>query len=75
MEELILKDRRFKEDIINVVNNSGLPAFMIKPFFKELLEQLETLEQKQYEEAIRIKQKEEQEKQDTKEENKKEEEE
>ena len=45
MNELILKDRKFKEDIINVVNNSGLLAFMIKPFFKELLEQLETLEQ------------------------------
>lgn len=76
MEELILKERKFKEDIVNVVNSSNLPAFIIKPFFKELLEQLETLEQKQYEEAIRIKQKEEQEKEDTKEEeNKKEEEE
>ena len=75
MEELILKERKFKEDIVNVVNSSNLPAFIIRPFIQDLLKQIEMLEEKQYDEAIRIKQKEEQEKEDTKEENKKEEEE
>lgn len=71
MNELILKERKFKEDMVNVINNAGLPAFMLKPFIKELLEQLDVLEQKQYEEA----KKEEEEKQKKEQEESKEEEE
>lgn len=70
MNELILKERKFKEDIINVVNNSNLPAFIIKPFLQDLLRQIDTLEQKQYEDA----KKEQEEKQKKEEENKEKEE-
>ena len=65
MNELILNERKFKEEIINIVNNSNLPAFIIKPFLQDLLRQIDTLEQKQYEEAKKAeeeKQKKEQEK-------------
>ena len=75
MEELILKERKFKEEIVKAINNSNLPAFILKPTIKEVLVQIESVEQQQYEEALRIKQKKEQEKEETKEEENKEEEE
>lgn len=52
MEELILKEREFKENIVQVVNNSKLPAFIIKPILKELFEQVNVLEEQQYKKAI-----------------------
>ena len=51
MEELIIKEREFKENLVKVINESGLPAFMIKPALKELFEQVSVLEQQQYETA------------------------
>ena len=51
MEELIIKEREFKEKIVQVINESGLSAFIIKPILKELLEQVMVLEQQQYEQA------------------------
>lgn len=51
MEELIIKERQFREDLADVVNNSNLPAFIIKPIVKDLFEQLSMLEQQQYEMA------------------------
>lgn len=55
MEDLIIKEREFKEKIVEVINNSGLPAFLIKPTLKELLQQVELLEQQQYQEAVKSK--------------------
>ena len=55
MEEIILKEREFKEKIVEVINNSSLPAFIIKPTLKELLGQVELLEQQQYQEALKQK--------------------
>lgn len=52
MEELILKEREFKENIVQVVNNSKLPAFIIKPILKDLFEQVNVLEEQQYKKAI-----------------------
>ena len=52
MEEIILKEREFKEKIVEIINNSNLPAFIIKPTLKELLGQVELLEQQQYQEAL-----------------------
>lgn len=52
MEELILKEREFKENIVQVVNNSKLPAFIIKPILKDLFEQVNVLEEQQYRKAI-----------------------
>lgn len=51
MDELILKEREFKKNIVNMINTSGMPAFILKPIIKELFEQLNLLEQKQYEDA------------------------
>lgn len=61
MDELILKEREFKENIVQLINTSGMPAFILKPIIKELFEQLNLLEQKQYEDAC-IKKKNEEEK-------------
>ncbi len=58
MEDLIIKEREFKEDIVKIINNSNLPAFIIKPILKELLGQVELLEQEQYNKAVEKKNKE-----------------
>ena len=55
MEEVILKEREIREKIIEIINNSGLPAFMLKAVIKELYEQLNIIEQQQYEEALKNK--------------------
>ena len=55
MRELILKEREFKMKIIDLINNSNLPAFILKPTLKDLYEQLNDLEQQQYEEAKKAK--------------------
>lgn len=53
MEELILKEREFKEKLVKLINESQLPAFIIKPVIKETFEQLNLVEQKQYENAVK----------------------
>ena len=55
MEELILKQMKFKEDLVNLINDSHLPALIIKPIISETFEQITILEQRQYEEALKIK--------------------
>lgn len=51
MEELIIKEREVKQKVVDTINNSSLPAFILKPIFKDMYEQLCTLETQQYEEA------------------------
>ena len=48
MEELILKERETREKIVQTINESGLPAIMLRSIFKDVLEQLNILEQQQY---------------------------
>ena len=55
MEDLILNERKFRNDLANLVNNSNLPAFIIKPIVQELLQQIGALEEQQYNEALNIK--------------------
>lgn len=57
MDEVILKEREVKEKIVETINTSGLPAFMLKTILKDLFEQLNVIEQQQYEEAIKNKEK------------------
>ena len=38
MEELIIKEKKFREEIAELINNSEIPAIMIKPILKELYE-------------------------------------
>lgn len=52
MQNIILKERELREKLAEVVNDSGLPAFILKPIVKEMYEQLVNIEQQQYEEAI-----------------------
>lgn len=52
MEELILKERKTREELVQVVNNAGLPAFILKPILKDLFEQVNVLEKQQYEQAV-----------------------
>lgn len=51
MEELILKEREVREKIVEIINNSGLPAFILKPIFKEIYDQICIVEEQQYEKA------------------------
>ena len=55
MEELILKERETREKVVEIINDSGLPAVMLKTIIKELYDQLNVIEQQQYEEALKKK--------------------
>lgn len=61
MDELIIKEREFKEKLVQLINESQLPAFVIKPMLKEMFEQVNVLEQQQYEQACANKEKKEKE--------------
>ncbi len=58
MEEIIIKEREFKENLVKIINESKLPACMIKPALKEVFEQVSVLEQQQYEQVCANKEKE-----------------
>ena len=55
MEEVILMKKEFEENLVELINESKLPAFILKPIIKDLLEQLNLLEQQQLEQAQKIK--------------------
>lgn len=51
MEEIIIKERELRENLIQLINNSGMPAFILKPIIKEIYDQVINIENQQYEEA------------------------
>lgn len=55
MEELIIKERETREKLVELVNNSQLPAILLKPMFKDMLEQLNIIEETQYNQAKELK--------------------
>lgn len=55
MEEVILIKKEFEEKLVKLINESNLPAFILKPIIKDLFEQLNILEQQQLEQAQRNK--------------------
>lgn len=57
LDELILKNQKFQEDIVELINKSGLPAFIVEPTLKEILEQLNIQKQLQLKKAVENKQK------------------
>lgn len=57
MNEIILKERELKENLVKVINDSELPAIIVKPVLKNFLEKINILEQQQYENALNNKQK------------------
>lgn len=58
MEEIIISERKTREDIVNIINNSGLPACMLKPILKDLYDQINILTEEQYNQAVQNKEKE-----------------
>lgn len=51
MDNSILKIYQFKEELIQKINNSNLPAVIVKFIIKDLLSEVEKIELQQYQEA------------------------
>lgn len=51
MDNSILKIYEFKEELIQKINNSNLPAVIVKLIIKDLLSEVEKIELQQYQEA------------------------
>lgn len=43
----ILKIKEAEEEIIKIINNSKLPAFILKPIIEKILRQIEILEEQE----------------------------
>lgn len=43
-----------EEKIVSIINETNLPAFILKPMLERILNQIQNLEQHEKEEAIRI---------------------
>ena len=52
MEELIIKEREFRMGLVNLVNNSNLPAFIMKSTIKEILQEVTEIANQDYETAV-----------------------
>lgn len=52
MEELIIKEREFRMGLVNLVNNSNLPAFIMKSTLKEILQEVTEIANQDYETAL-----------------------
>ena len=52
MEDIIIKQAELKKDISEVINKAKLPAFIITPILKDLLEQVSIAEVQQYNKAV-----------------------
>lgn len=57
MDELILKEYELRKKIEQDINNSGLPAIILEPVVKDLLNQILILKQKQYAQAEKARKK------------------
>lgn len=54
MEELIIKEHETRENLVKLINECGLPAFLLKSMIKEVYEQLEIIAQQQYAQAQEV---------------------
>ena len=52
MEELIIKEREFRMGLVSLVNNSNLPAFIMKSTLKEILQEVTEIANQDYETAV-----------------------
>lgn len=50
---LIIKVKETEDEIVKIINSSGIPAFIIKPSIEKILTQLNQLEQKEFLDAKR----------------------
>lgn len=44
----IVAKREFMEELKNLINNAGLPAFILRPIFTEFTNQIAEIEEQQY---------------------------
>ena len=52
VDELILKERETREKMVQVINDSQLPAILLKPILNDLLLQINNAGEIQYQEAL-----------------------
>lgn len=55
MEDLIIKENEFRQELVNAINNSELPAFILEPMIKDIYEQIQREKERQYQEAVKAK--------------------
>ena len=55
MEDLIIGANATKQKIVDAINESGQPAFVLNYIIKEIQAKLEKLEQEQLQEALKMK--------------------
>lgn len=51
MDEIIIKEKEFRNKLDELINNSGLPALILEPIARDFYEQARNLKQIQYENA------------------------
>lgn len=51
MEELIIKEKETKEELVKLLQNSQLPAFILKPMIADIYSQLNNEYERQYNQA------------------------
>lgn len=49
MEEILIKERELRNGIAELINKAELPAIIIKPILKDMYDQINILEEQQYE--------------------------
>lgn len=57
MDEIVLDERKLRESLANLLNEIKLPAVIKKYALREMLNQLDIIEQKEFEQALEAKKK------------------
>lgn len=57
MDEIVLEERKLRESLASILNEIKLPAVIKKYALREMLEQLNIIEQKEFEQAVEAKKK------------------
>lgn len=52
MDEIIIRERELKEELVNAINKSNLPALILAPILESLLGQVNILKEKEYNQAL-----------------------
>jgi len=54
MEEVIVKAHEIKQKLVEIINDSNLPAVILKPMMEDLCRQLEKEEERQLQQAYAV---------------------
>ena len=49
---LIILKKECEDNLVKVINSSGLPAFILEPIVSNILQNIRVLSQKEYEESL-----------------------